>query len=87
MSDRPDVAGTAGDDGCLRWVMALPLVPLHTVAARSVYTALTIRPAGSWDDEARTGIELSYVLAIASRLLFDAQPSRSKRQQPLALRT
>ncbi|MEU2233943.1 hypothetical protein [Streptomyces vietnamensis] len=64
-SDRSDVAGTAGDDGCLRWVTAVPLVLLHAIAAWFAYTALTIRPAGSWD-EARAGIELSCVLAIAA---------------------
>ncbi|MFD3536390.1 hypothetical protein [Streptomyces sp. NPDC058664] len=45
-SDRPDAAGTAGDDGCLRWVMTVPLVLLHEIAAWFVYTALTVRPAG-----------------------------------------
>jgi hypothetical protein len=39
MADRHGVAGTVGDDGCLRWVMASPLVLLHAIAAWFVYTA------------------------------------------------
>ncbi|MFH8625814.1 hypothetical protein ACH4A8_28665 [Streptomyces vietnamensis] len=84
-SDRSDVAGTAGDDGCLRWVMAVPLVLLHAIAAWFVYTALTIRPAGSWDDEARAGIELSCVLAIAASglaLLITLLPSIRRAMGP-----
>ncbi|MFJ8661225.1 hypothetical protein [Streptomyces sp. NPDC093795] len=85
MSDRPDAAGAAGDDGCLRWVMAVPLVLLHTIAAWFVYTALTIRPAGSWDDEARGGIVLSCVLAIATSglaLLITFLPSIRRAMGP-----
>ncbi|MFC8274569.1 hypothetical protein ACFUJR_18985 [Streptomyces sp. NPDC057271] len=85
MSDRPDVAGTAGDDGCLRRVMAVPLVLLHAIAAWFVYTALTIRPAGSWDDEAQAGIVLSCVLAIASSglaLLVTLLPSIRRAMGP-----
>ncbi|MFI8290534.1 hypothetical protein ACIGBL_15525 [Streptomyces sp. NPDC085614] len=84
-SDRSDVAGTTGDDGCLRWVMAVPLVLLHTIAAWFVYMALTIRPAGSWDDEAQAGIELSCVLAIATSglaLLIALLPSVRRAMGP-----
>ncbi|MFF8275361.1 hypothetical protein ACF05T_04460 [Streptomyces lateritius] len=85
MSDRPDVAGTASDDGCLRRVMAVPLVLLHAIAAWFVYMALTIRPSGSWDDEARAGIELSCVLAIATSglaLLITFLPSIRRAMDP-----
>ncbi|MFJ6578789.1 hypothetical protein ACIQMY_22815 [Streptomyces sp. NPDC091368] len=85
MSDRSDAAGVTGDDGCLRWVMAVPLVLLHTIAAWFVYTALTTRPAGSWDDEARAGIELSCALAIAASglaLLITLLPSIRRAMGP-----
>ncbi|MFE0699289.1 hypothetical protein [Streptomyces sp. NPDC058872] len=45
--------------------MAVPLVLLHAIAAWWVYLALTLRPAGGWDDGARAGIELSCALALA----------------------
>ncbi|MEU8764599.1 hypothetical protein [Streptomyces sp. NPDC048659] len=67
-----------GDDGWLRWVVAVPLVVLHAIAAWFVYTALTIRAAGSWDDEARAGVELSCVFAIVASgvaLLITLLPS------------
>ncbi|MFE2231723.1 hypothetical protein ACFXA4_03945 [Streptomyces sp. NPDC059442] len=52
--------------------MAVPLVLLHLAGAWFVYTAFTIRPAGSWDDEARAGIVLSCVLAIALSVIAAA---------------
>ena len=85
MSDQPHVAGTAGDDGCLQRVMAVPLVLLHAIAAWFVYMALTIRPAGSWDDEAQAGIELSCVLAITASglaLLINLVPSIRRAMGP-----
>jgi hypothetical protein len=85
MSDRPSVAETVGDDGCLRWVTAVPLVLLHAISAWFVYAALTIRPAGSWDDEARAGIVLSCVLAIAASgvaLLIPLLPSIRRAMGP-----
>ncbi|MFI6289544.1 hypothetical protein ACIBCM_33220 [Streptomyces sp. NPDC051018] len=85
MSDRPDIAGTTGDEGCLRWVMAVPLALLHAIAAWFVYTALTIRPSGSWDDEAQAGINLSCVLAIATSgfaLLITLLPSIRRAMGP-----
>ncbi|MER5933845.1 hypothetical protein [Streptomyces sp. NPDC002054] len=58
-----------GDEGCLRWVLGGPLVLLHLVAAWFLYLALTIRPSGSWDDDAYAAIELSCLITIAASLL------------------
>ncbi|POX57431.1 hypothetical protein C3492_43735 [Streptomyces sp. Ru62] len=37
------------DHGCLRPVLAVPLLPLTLIAADFSWTALTIRPADPWD--------------------------------------
>ncbi len=37
------------DRGCLRPVLAVPLLPLTVIAADFCWTALTIRPSGPWD--------------------------------------
>ena len=52
--------------GCLRLVLAGPLTLLTLIAAYFCWTALTISPSGSWDDDAYAGIVLSCVLTIAS---------------------
>ncbi|WP_327400200.1 hypothetical protein OG194_08265 [Streptomyces sp. NBC_01288] len=52
------------DRGCLRIVLAVPLVLLTLVAVSCCWTALTIRPSGSGDDDAHAGIVLACVLAI-----------------------
>ncbi|MEU6243822.1 hypothetical protein [Streptomyces sp. NPDC047024] len=54
------------DRGALRLVFAVPLILLTLVAAYFCWTALTIRPSGSWDDDAYVGIVLSCVLAIGA---------------------
>ncbi|WP_416957485.1 hypothetical protein [Streptomyces sp. Agncl-13] len=54
------------DRGCLRLVLAVPLTLLTLVAAYFCWTALTIRPSGSWDDDAYAGIVLSCVLTIGA---------------------
>ncbi|MER5341427.1 hypothetical protein ABT030_14060 [Streptomyces mirabilis] len=54
------------DRGCLRLVLAVPLILLTLVAAYFCWTALTIRPSGPWDDDAYAGIVLSCVLAIGA---------------------
>ncbi|MFJ8943723.1 hypothetical protein ACIRG4_10700 [Streptomyces sp. NPDC102395] len=54
------------DRGCLRLVLAVPLTLLTLIAAYFCWTALTISPSGSWDDDAYAGIVLSCVLTIAS---------------------
>ena len=54
------------DRGCLRPVLAAPLVLLTLAAALCCWTALTVRPSGSWDDDAHAGITLSCVLAIGA---------------------
>ncbi|WP_043678665.1 hypothetical protein [Streptomyces xylophagus] len=54
------------DRGCLRLVLAVPLALLTLVAAYFCWTALTIRPSGSWDDDAYAGIVLSCVLTIGA---------------------
>ncbi|KQX49670.1 hypothetical protein ASE09_22555 [Streptomyces sp. Root66D1] len=58
--------------------MAVPPPLLHLIAAGFLYTGLTIRPGGSWDDEAQAGIVLSCVLTIATSgfaLLITLLPS------------
>ncbi|MFI1468896.1 hypothetical protein [Streptomyces wuyuanensis] len=54
------------DRGCLRLVLAVPLTLLTLIAAYFCWTALTISPSGSWDDDAYAGIVLSCVLALVS---------------------
>ncbi|MGW3100593.1 hypothetical protein [Streptomyces sp. NPDC001100] len=54
------------DRGCLRLVLAVPLVLLTLAAALGCWTALTIRPSGPWDDDAYAGIVLSCVLAMGA---------------------
>ncbi|NEB81104.1 hypothetical protein G3I40_38740 [Streptomyces sp. SID14478] len=56
----PDVA----DRGCLRLVLAVPFALLTLVAAYFCWTALTIRPSGSWDDDAYRGIEVSCLATV-----------------------
>lgn len=54
------------DRGWLRLVHAVPLTLLTLLAAYFCWTALTIRPSGSWDDDAYAGIVLSCVLTIGA---------------------
>ncbi len=54
------------DRGCLRIVLAVPLTLLTLIAVYFSWTALTIRPSGSWDDDAAAGIVLSCVLAVGA---------------------
>lgn len=54
------------DRGCLRLVLAVPLTLLTLIAAYFCWTALTITPSGTWDDDAYAGIVLSCVLTIAA---------------------
>lgn len=54
------------DRGCLRLVLAVPLVLLTLVALCFCWAALTIRPSGSWDDDAYAGIVLACVLSIGA---------------------
>jgi hypothetical protein len=63
---RPDPEPGDDDRGCLRLLLAVPLPLLTLVAAYFCWTALTIRPSGSWDEDAYAGITLSCVLAIAA---------------------
>ncbi|MET9557625.1 hypothetical protein [Streptomyces sp. NPDC006645] len=65
MPDHSDAARAAEDEGCLRRVMAVPLVILHALATACCYSALTIRPSGTWDDDAYGAITLSCFLTIA----------------------
>lgn len=50
----------------LRVLFAVPLTQLTLSAAYFCWTALTIRPAGVWDDDAHRGIVLSCVVTIAA---------------------
>jgi hypothetical protein len=54
------------DRGCLRAVLAVPVLLLTLIAAYFCWTALTIRPSGSWDDDAYAGITLSCVVTIGA---------------------
>jgi hypothetical protein len=54
------------DRGCLRVVLAVPLILLTLIAAYFCWTAVTIRPSGPWDDDAYAGIVLSCVLTIGA---------------------
>ncbi|MEU5533953.1 hypothetical protein [Streptomyces sp. NPDC020362] len=54
------------DRGCLRLVLAVPLILLTLVAAYFCWTALIIRPSGPWDDDAYAGVVLSCVLTIGA---------------------
>ncbi|WP_372345007.1 hypothetical protein [Streptomyces sp. KL116D] len=56
-----DVAGR----GLLRLVLAVPFVLLTLVAAWFCRLAVTIRPAGAWDDDAYRGIEVSCFVAVS----------------------
>ncbi|MEU2909113.1 hypothetical protein ACWCQ0_06575 [Streptomyces massasporeus] len=58
--------------GCLRVVLAVPLILLTLVAAYFCWTALTITPSGTWDDDAYAGIVLSCVVTIAAALVAAA---------------
>ncbi|MEW2636348.1 hypothetical protein AB0903_33090 [Streptomyces sp. NPDC048389] len=78
MNDRKQRSTTAEDQGCLRWVLGVPLVILYLISGWFCWTALTIRPSGPWDDDARAGIVLSCVMAIAAAgvaLLIILMPS------------
>ncbi|MFJ1748707.1 hypothetical protein ACIOJD_21015 [Streptomyces sp. NPDC088116] len=73
---------TAEDQGCLRRVMAVPLVILHTIAAGCCYSALITRPSGPWDQDAYGAITLSCFLAIAvsaTALLITVAPVSIRR--------
>lgn len=61
---RPD-----DDRGCLRIVLALPFTLLSVIAAYFCWTAVTIRPSGSWDDDAYGGIVLSCVVTLTAMRL------------------
>ncbi|MGW0579185.1 hypothetical protein ACWD25_25200 [Streptomyces sp. NPDC002920] len=52
--------------GCLRPILAVPLTLFTLVAAYFCWTALTISPSGTWDDDAYAGIVLSCVLGIGA---------------------
>ncbi|MBQ0825574.1 hypothetical protein [Streptomyces tagetis] len=54
------------DRAWLRVVFAVPLGLLTVVAAYFCWTAWTIRPSGTWDDDAYAGIVLSCVLAVGA---------------------
>ncbi|MDX3382710.1 hypothetical protein PV682_14705 [Streptomyces niveiscabiei] len=54
------------DRGCLRFVLAVPLAGLTLIAAYFCWTALTISPSGTWDDDAYAGIVLSCVVTVGA---------------------
>ncbi|GHF64354.1 hypothetical protein [Streptomyces griseosporeus] len=54
------------DRGCLRLVLAVPLLLLTLMAAYFCWTALTVRPSGTWDEDAYGGITLSCSLTVGA---------------------
>ncbi|MEU2113013.1 hypothetical protein [Streptomyces sp. NPDC019507] len=60
------------DRGCLRVVLAVPFTLLTLIAAYFCWTALTITPSGTWDDDAYAGIVLSCVVTIAAAMVAAA---------------
>ncbi|MEV0481418.1 hypothetical protein AB0I69_12520 [Streptomyces sp. NPDC050508] len=54
------------DRGCLRLVLAVPLVLLTLAATSCCWAALAIRPSGPWDDDAYAGIVLACVLSVGA---------------------
>ncbi|WP_455362425.1 hypothetical protein [Streptomyces sp. SYSU K21746] len=70
------------DKGCLRWVLGVPLVTLHLLAAGACYYALTIRPANEAEtDEADFGIAMMSVFVFslsALALLITLVPSNRR---------
>ncbi|MGS2587092.1 hypothetical protein [Streptomyces hebeiensis] len=88
MTDRPENTRTATyhdpaeDQGCLRWVVAVPLMILYALAGACCYYALTIRPSGTWDKDAYGAISLACFLTIAISavaLLITAGPPTVRR--------
>ncbi|MET8174348.1 hypothetical protein [Streptomyces clavifer] len=69
MSDRMENGHVAEDDGCLRWVMAVPLGILHLLAVGLCYSAWTIRPSGVWDKDVNGAITLLCFLTIAVSII------------------
>ncbi|MET8692501.1 hypothetical protein ACFTT0_02065 [Streptomyces bauhiniae] len=64
MTDSPHVEDD--DRGCLVMVLAVPIVLLTLVSAYFCWTALTIRPSGTWDDDAYAGIVLACVMSVGA---------------------
>ncbi|TGN76457.1 hypothetical protein E5083_14785 [Streptomyces bauhiniae] len=50
----------------LATVYAVPIILLTLVSAYFCWTALTIRPAGTWDDDAYAGIVLACVMSVGA---------------------
>ncbi|MEU2096889.1 hypothetical protein ABZ771_23050 [Streptomyces globisporus] len=87
MADRREDAHAAeDDDGCLRRVMAVPLGILYLLAAGLCYSAWTIRPSGTWDEDAYGAVTLFCLLAIVVSviaLVITAAPPTVRRAMGL----
>ncbi|MFC9296443.1 hypothetical protein ACFTWH_12380 [Streptomyces sp. NPDC057011] len=57
------------DQGCLRWVLGLPLGVVHAVNAFLVYSALRYGPQAEWDDQGYAGTTAVCLLALALSVL------------------
>ncbi|WP_265862468.1 hypothetical protein [Streptomyces sp. SKN60] len=57
------------DAGCLRWVMGVPLVMLHVIAAAFLCVALAVQPGGPWDHDAYTGIAMACLTTVLTNAL------------------
>ncbi|MGA5871345.1 hypothetical protein [Streptomyces cinereoruber] len=63
----PEASG--GDERLLRWVIGVPLVLLHLVAAFLCFSALHTRPGHPGDEDAFFAIKAFAVLTIATETL------------------
>ncbi|MFF4005810.1 hypothetical protein [Streptomyces sp. NPDC001717] len=52
------------DQGCLRWVLGVPLGILHAINAFLVYSAVRFGPQAEWDDQGYAGTTAVSLLVI-----------------------
>ncbi|MCX5013344.1 hypothetical protein OG765_20460 [Streptomyces sp. NBC_00555] len=52
------------DQGCLRWVLGVPLTLIHLLNAFWVYAAVRYGPQGEWDDRGYTRIATACLIGI-----------------------
>ncbi|MFG2879349.1 hypothetical protein ACGFYU_30825 [Streptomyces sp. NPDC048337] len=57
------------DQGCLRWVLGLPLGIVHAVNAFFVYSALRYGPQAEWDDQGYAGTTAVCLVALGLSLI------------------
>ncbi|MFE2165067.1 hypothetical protein ACFXB3_08335 [Streptomyces sp. NPDC059447] len=57
------------DQGCLRWVLGVPLTLIHLLNAFFVYSALRYGPEGEWDDHGYQGLGAMCFLSMCLSVL------------------